>query len=339
MTANAEVITYDFYENIPFCKDLMEQGYSGNYDFIDKTGTTVNTDKVMMNEKVSEGFDEDGKEIFSWKARTDAVISLKDGLTYYKQEDGSWKNETVDPDDDDNVMVSYLDTTVPFIVWGEKGPARTILMGGWGSLDAWVEAVDKDNGDAPLGYGANYNAYNEADWTPCKNGLAFLRNANSGSREDTYIQFPEVDGNATMTIWAVVQGVGGAKDYCDELRIKVVPVVNGEDQPAFSYVRALTAAEGKHYFKLTPADLDLAVDGEGNRVWADAYKGAGKVSYKIGAHKHQVGLMKVEFNTEGAGVAAVAADADDACYNLFGQKVDASYKGIVIRGGKKFIQK
>jgi hypothetical protein len=30
-----------------------------------------------------------------------------------------------------------------------------------------------------------------------------------------------------------------------------------------------------------------------------------------------------------------ATNADDAIYNLSGQKVDASYKGIVIQNGKK----
>ena len=31
--------------------------------------------------------------------------------------------------------------------------------------------------------------------------------------------------------------------------------------------------------------------------------------------------------------------SNDAIYNLRGQKVGADYKGIVIRGGKKFFQK
>ena len=37
--------------------------------------------------------------------------------------------------------------------------------------------------------------------------------------------------------------------------------------------------------------------------------------------------------------AAKAAKADDAIYNLAGQKVSASYKGFVIKNGKKYIQK
>ncbi len=34
-----------------------------------------------------------------------------------------------------------------------------------------------------------------------------------------------------------------------------------------------------------------------------------------------------------------AAKSDDAIYNVAGQKVSASYKGLVIKNGKKYIQK
>ena len=40
---------------------------------------------------------------------------------------------------------------------------------------------------------------------------------------------------------------------------------------------------------------------------------------------------------QGAKVATVAGNS--AIYNLAGQKVNASYKGIVIKDGKKYIQK
>lgn len=45
---------------------------------------------------------------------------------------------------------------------------------------------------------------------------------------------------------------------------------------------------------------------------------------------------------DGAGVAGVIVDAEDAdapIYNILGQPVDASYKGLVIKNGKKYINK
>jgi hypothetical protein len=58
--------------------------------------------------------------------------------------------------------------------------------------------------------------------------------------------------------------------------------------------------------------------------------------------KHIVKYVQV-IDLEGGGETGIknvkAAKVNGARYNLAGQKVDASYKGIVIQNGKKFIQK
>ena len=57
--------------------------------------------------------------------------------------------------------------------------------------------------------------------------------------------------------------------------------------------------------------------------------------------KHVISYVKV-IDLEGLEAiqnVKVAEKADDAIYNLAGQKVSASYKGFVIKGGKKYIQK
>ncbi len=53
---------------------------------------------------------------------------------------------------------------------------------------------------------------------------------------------------------------------------------------------------------------------------------------------------EADFEAAKAGGSAInavkkAANADDAIYNIAGQKVNASYKGLVIKNGKKYIQK
>lgn len=52
-------------------------------------------------------------------------------------------------------------------------------------------------------------------------------------------------------------------------------------------------------------------------------------------------LTKVELISDASAINSVkkAANADDAIYNIAGQKVNASYKGLVIKNGKKYIQK
>ena len=56
--------------------------------------------------------------------------------------------------------------------------------------------------------------------------------------------------------------------------------------------------------------------------------------------KHVIKYVKVIDLEQGDGIKDVKAlKVNGARYNLAGQKVDASYKGIVIQNGKKFIQK
>ncbi|MCM1164349.1 MAG: hypothetical protein NC339_08900 [Muribaculaceae bacterium] len=316
MGVNAEVLEYDFNTTpsfFPYLQAPIEElgmGQSGNYDFIDKNGIAKveGSDGELLQEK-----DEAGE----WHATAKKVrISLADGMAYYANEAGKWVNEGEE-----------MDYSEPFIMYGDKGPSRTIWMIGWGSLDAWEDV--------------NYNAAVPEDWVSSKHAIAFNRNANSGSREDTYIQLPEVEGAANLTIWA---GHAGGK-YVTELRVKIVPVVDGVEQPAFSFYKPLDQTVAKRYYKLTINNLDnVTTDAEGNRAWADAYQGGGKVAYRIGCHKSEVGIYHVKVETNGnTGIADVIApaeaDENAPVYNVLGQRVNDSYKGLVIKNGVKYIQK
>lgn len=335
LTANAEVVRWDFYKSCDHCAALCDTtnaaglywGPKNNYDYVNKAGIAQNTDSENLYYLTDEYID----GVQQWGAKANTVISLKDGKTYKKQDDGSWKNLVIDEMTEEVESETILDETQPVICWGPKGMARTLWMNAWGTTDEWA---DKD-----------YNAATPEDWTPQRYAIAFYRlsEGTKGVREDTYIQFPAVEGNSNVTVWASHTG----SSYVTELRVKIVPIVNGEEKDAFCYFLPLVAEDGgryaekKRYYKLTAADLDKATDADGNRLWADAYKGEDKVTYRIGCHKSELNIHAVEFTTEGgSGVAAVAAENNDnTTYNIFGQRVDASYKGIVIRGGKKFIQR
>ena len=58
-----------------------------------------------------------------------------------------------------------------------------------------------------------------------------------------------------------------------------------------------------------------------------------------------VNVQAITINTDlpeiSTGIGVVKANAEDngAAYNVAGQKVDEGYKGLVIKGGKKMIQK
>ena len=68
---------------------------------------------------------------------------------------------------------------------------------------------------------------------------------------------------------------------------------------------------------------------------------AGSV-YKVWCDGSKLGFYGFEFSDQPAvdAISNVVADkADGVAYNLAGQKVDAAFKGIVIKNGKKMIQK
>ena len=54
-----------------------------------------------------------------------------------------------------------------------------------------------------------------------------------------------------------------------------------------------------------------------------------------------VNIDKIEPKLAGTGIKSVESDASDGqnTYNLYGMKVDNNYKGIMIKNGKKIINK
>ena len=300
--ANAEVFTYDFNNTPLYCKAIFAEagtivdkateleglGFGGNYDFIDKTGMAKNTCGSMFNEKIDD----------AWHAVKNRCIDLVDGQTY-----------TLEGEDGD---FTAIDMTHPFICWNQEcaGPARTLLMKGWGKYPQ----VDVD-----------YGAATEADLVDSTHAIAFNRNANTGSRKDTYVQFPAISNPTKLTIWI---GHAGGKYIDKGLYAEVVPVVDGVAGDVIP-VEGPANAVAKRYYKkevTLPAGL------------------SGNVAFRIGCGGSELGLYHVvmEGTPVSSGIEDIIVDEADEnapVYNVLGQQVDASYKGIAIKNGKKYIQK
>lgn len=307
---NAEVVDYDFNTNPAFFKLLQTPeaedglGWSGNYDFIDKNGATKNTDNEPMIYK-PEGAE---KGI----ARANRIVSLLDGMTYLLEPEANTYDYTVATEEILNQ---------PYISWGEKGVTRTIWMSGWGTEDAWTDA--------------NYNAASEDNWVSSKHGIQFSRigTLNMVSRGDTWIQFPAVQGPAKLTVWAGPLYDSKNKQDC---QVRVTPVVDGvvgENQIIFN--KPVTE-------DMASTDNALA---KNKRYYKSeySYDGTGKVSFRVGPEQNQLFLMHVRIeNSNQSGIEDIIVNESDEnapVYNVLGQQVDASYKGIVIKNGKKYIQK
>lgn len=126
-------------------------------------------------------------------------------------------------------------------------------MKGWGSLEAWEDV--------------NYNAVDADNWVATKHGFSMQRNGNSASRQQSFIQFPEVQLPCEISYYI---GHAGGK-YAENLRATIQPVVNGE------------AGE-----KVTTVDLNNEADGiVAKRMYKKVYKvnGTGKAAFRIGCDK------------------------------------------------------
>lgn len=312
--ANAEVFTYDFYQTPIFCKAI----WAPAGEIVDPAteleglGTAAKNnydfiDKTgsiyQTGEMVCESYMEG--ETKKWKATTtNRAISLLDGQTYSFTEDAKVEN-------------GIIPSNHPFIAWDEQGPSRVTVMAGW-------DSTLKDGFDPTQ----NYNALTEADFVATKQALTFIRNDNSGQRGHTYVQFPAVVGPATVNIW-----IGTASDTKrsknQNLECEVTPVVNG------------VAAEPI----LTVSEPEDAATEKRMRKYTCTYTGEGPVAFRVGSSKNKilhVYHVTIESKADASGIEdiiAAPADENAPIYNVMGVQVDENYKGIVIKNGKKYVQK
>lgn len=312
IAANAEVFDYSFRYNdnaaMPFISLIGDESSEfylpGNYDFIDKYGKAMpNVDGIpVLN--TPEGGEKGLPDL-------GVAISLYDGGVYKISPDAYVGG---DQELEDMPEENY---NYPFISWGEKGMTRTVLMAGWGSEEEWIDE--------------NYNGATADDWVATKNGLSFIRlgTQNIVSRQDTYVQFPAVTGNVTVTVWA---GTASDKTNPDQnINVKVTPVVDGvamEDDAKVLLKETGTFVE-KRMYKMDPVTFDAT----------------GKnMAFQIGCNGNilHIYYVRIEGEAAGAGVSSIImdnADVNAPAFNVMGQQVDFNYKGIVIKNGKKFYQR
>ncbi len=123
---------------------------------------------------------------------------------------------------------------------------------------------------------------------------------------------------------------------------EIKSIAAGTDDQFAASIKETAAASGKVVYFLAPiADYGLFWTGfKDERIvsagqfylYADPTAGAARVVWLDGSEEDQIitGINTIETKK---------AVVDGVTYNLAGQKVDANYKGVVIKNGKKFFQK
>ncbi len=297
-------------------------------DIIDATG--ADRDKNMLMDATKDTSLDD--PYANQHGIPNRVVSLFDGKTYALVADATWNNgtlsnptkfvpgEEIEPGvftDDEIIPLGseYAANLLnnPYICWLEKtpdnkyyGPARMHWYKSYGSA---TEYTEKD-----------YGAFDAANWVDDLGAMVFIR-SKQGKKPlaGTYIQFPEVQGPCKVTYYV------GSTDATHQYSI--IPVVNGapvEDKA--EKVSESTAFTAKKYYKK-----------EFN------YTGNDKVAIRIMTDGCGLWLQRVEIESSSeSGIEDIIANPSDEnapIYNIMGIQVDENYKGIVIKNGKKYIQK
>lgn len=172
-------------------------------------------------------------------------------------------------------------------------------------------------------------------------------------KNGTYVTLtPKVDGTLKVGAWinkgsrdVYVVKASDAKALVLGTDVTVSGYINGQnndvadDSPLKGYPKlqeniATKGTEG----------TDAFVIGAGNQaVWVYlTFKAAANETYYVFNKNTQIGFHGFEFTPGSNGIAAIATDAaakKGVRYNMAGQQVDASYKGLVIENGKKFVVK
>ncbi|MDE7136176.1 MAG: hypothetical protein K2N91_06045 [Muribaculaceae bacterium] len=307
--------------------DAMEYR-SGNYDFIDKNGATVNTDKESMVTAIKTPAEESetGAAYNTNYGKNNRIISFYDGMTYLMHEAAA--DDEVAAENGYEVFPGSDPEAAnhPFFGWAQAGedgkslgPCRTLWMPGWGTEDAWE---DRD-----------YNAIDEANWVATKHAISLQRCGQGEGSIEGYIQFPEVELPCKVTYYV---GSAGGK-YAPNLLVNMQAIQNGTETDLM---------------KVTD-DADFTI----KRFYKKevTFNGTGKASFRIWAKKREIHVYHVVFDSNYDGenadyaldfgaVENVNIDNINAvnapAYNVYGQRVDVkNYKGIVIQNGKKFILK
>ena len=173
-------------------------------------------------------------------------------------------------------------------------------------------------------------------------------------KNGTYVSLtPKAAGTLKVGVWInkgnrdvyVVKG-SDAKALALGSDVKVSGYVQAtnndvaEDSPLYGYMLyqediATKGTEGS----------DAYVIGAGNRpVWVYlTFNAAANETYYVFNKSTQIGFSGFEFTPAGstgiANINAATSAKKSVRYNMAGQQVGASYKGIVIENGKKFVQK
>lgn len=149
--------------------------------------------------------------------------------------------------------------------------------------------------------------------------------------------------NGTLKVGIVIHRIANVGTFVVEEATKTPLPVSALKLEGFMNNNTWTGFEDKVWHEFVLNEKYQIEAGVHNRVvfgYLTFKVEAGK-SYYVFNDRQQMGLYGYEFTASGSGISNITAtdDADAPVYNLAGQRVSKDTKGLLIKNGKKFINK
>lgn len=168
-------------------------------------------------------------------------------------------------------------------------------------------------------------------------------NGSDTQSEEGYFTFGTTDNKHNFN--AKFTGKFNGVEYSQGLKMEGSTLIQFTTTASTSTMLIVQSTWSNHTLKLDGTEQDISIattpaDSEGIRLYTIAGVGAG--THKITRGSGESGIFYVEVREAGTtGISTVMANHSQSTtiYNLSGQKVDASYKGLVIINGRKVMQK
>lgn len=231
--------------------------------------------------------------------------------------------------------------------WQLKGNGGNESLAIEGGVASFTQYYRPDSGNPSLAYKSFYE-YNQDDvaiprvgdqlWTPDCGKLPV---------KGCYYEFtPTADGSLTAGVW-LNKNLAQKTFYIIDEKAKLLPygdikIKGFRQNNTYEKNDADEVVGGFKDFSLNENYLvDLSNDTNRPLFGLVTFNVTAGKKYYMFSSNSQLGLFGYQFTPSGSGISSITAtdDADAPVYNLAGQRVSKDTKGLLIKNGKKFINK
>lgn len=231
--------------------------------------------------------------------------------------------------------------------WQVKANGGNVSLAIEGGVEGFDKAYAPKNGNPSLAYKDFFEYNDDGDAVHRVGEQLWTPGCGSNPVKGCYYEFtPKADGSLCLGIW-LNKNLNNKTLYITDQNAELLPYTDIKlkgfrQNNTYEKNEAGETVGGFKDFALNESYL-IALEDDTNRPFYGLatfdVKNGNK--YYVFSSNSQLGFYGYEFTPSGTGISNITAtdDADAPVYNLAGQRVSKDTKGLLIKNGKKFINK